>query len=98
MTANSRGKKHFCKSCSISFYDLNKSPISCPKCGKSPDESDKKSSKKKNISTEKKLEEASIPKDLEDDLDLVDVSIEDEDMEDVMEDVSLEEKEKTDDL
>ena len=27
------GSKRLCASCGVKFYDLNKSPIACPKCG-----------------------------------------------------------------
>ena len=27
------GTKRFCASCGAKFYDLNKTPITCPKCG-----------------------------------------------------------------
>ncbi|HLN40689.1 MAG TPA: TIGR02300 family protein, partial [Xanthobacteraceae bacterium] len=27
------GTKRLCASCSAKFYDLNKDPIHCPKCG-----------------------------------------------------------------
>ena len=30
---SSRGKKRICASCGTKFYDLNKDPIICPKCG-----------------------------------------------------------------
>lgn len=32
MNISSRGNKHHCASCGAPFYDLNKSPIICPKC------------------------------------------------------------------
>lgn len=28
-----RGIKRKCSSCGISYYDLNRSPVTCPKCG-----------------------------------------------------------------
>lgn len=31
------GAKRICKKCSAPFYDLNKDPMTCPKCGKSFD-------------------------------------------------------------
>ena len=27
------GNKHQCEQCGVRFFDLNKSPITCPKCG-----------------------------------------------------------------
>ena len=27
------GNKHTCLGCGVKFYDLNRSPIECPKCG-----------------------------------------------------------------
>ncbi len=32
-TALDRGLKRICGSCATRFYDMNKSPIACPKCG-----------------------------------------------------------------
>jgi uncharacterized protein (TIGR02300 family) len=34
------GLKRTCQSCSARFYDLNKSPIKCPKCGREHDRED----------------------------------------------------------
>jgi uncharacterized protein (TIGR02300 family) len=34
------GIKRTCQSCSARFYDLNKSPIKCPKCGREHDRED----------------------------------------------------------
>ena len=34
------GTKRTCQSCSARFYDLNKSPIKCPKCGRDHDRED----------------------------------------------------------
>lgn len=33
MTKPNLGNKHTCKGCDARFFDLNKSPIVCPKCG-----------------------------------------------------------------
>ena len=33
MTKPNLGKKHTCKSCETRFFDLNKNPPVCPKCG-----------------------------------------------------------------
>jgi len=32
-TKNDKGLKRICGSCATRFYDFNKSPIKCPKCG-----------------------------------------------------------------
>ena len=32
------GKKHRCPYCGIRFYDMNKHPVICPKCGKNLEE------------------------------------------------------------
>ena len=32
------GEKHRCPYCGIRFYDMNKRPVVCPKCGKSLEE------------------------------------------------------------
>ena len=34
------GTKRTCQSCGARFYDLNKSPIKCPKCGREHDRED----------------------------------------------------------
>lgn len=34
------GTKRTCQSCSARFYDLNKAPIKCPKCGREHDRED----------------------------------------------------------
>jgi len=34
------GSKRTCQSCGARFYDLNKSPIKCPKCGREHDRED----------------------------------------------------------
>ena len=34
------GSKRVCVSCGARFYDLNKSPIKCPKCGREHDRED----------------------------------------------------------
>jgi uncharacterized protein (TIGR02300 family) len=34
------GTKRTCQSCGARFYDLNKSPIKCPKCGRDHDRED----------------------------------------------------------
>ena len=34
MSTVTRGVKRRCASCDTAFYDLNRSPIVCPKCGK----------------------------------------------------------------
>ncbi len=33
MARNELGIKHSCTSCEAKFYDLNRTPFSCPKCG-----------------------------------------------------------------
>ena len=33
MDSNRFGKKHTCKKCKAKFYDMNKAPPVCPKCG-----------------------------------------------------------------
>src|SRR6185503_15187333 len=34
------GTKRTCQNCAARFYDLNKSPIKCPKCGREHDRED----------------------------------------------------------
>lgn len=40
MVKASWGTKRTCQSCAARFYDLNKSPIKCPKCGRDHDRED----------------------------------------------------------
>ncbi len=40
MVKASWGIKRTCQSCGARFYDLNKSPIKCPKCGREHDRED----------------------------------------------------------
>lgn len=40
MVKASWGIKRTCQSCAARFYDLNKSPIKCPKCGREHDRED----------------------------------------------------------
>lgn len=40
MVKASWGTKRTCQSCAARFYDLNKSPIKCPKCGREHDRED----------------------------------------------------------
>ena len=40
MVKASWGIKRTCQSCGARFYDLNKSPIKCPKCGRDHDRED----------------------------------------------------------
>ena len=48
MDNDNKGNKHICKNCSAKFYDLNKKPIICPKCG-----TDNTNSKKDQVVKEK---------------------------------------------
>lgn len=40
MVKASWGTKRTCQNCGARFYDLNKSPIKCPKCGREHDRED----------------------------------------------------------
>ena len=40
MVKASWGIKRTCQNCAARFYDLNKSPIKCPKCGREHDRED----------------------------------------------------------
>ena len=40
MVKASWGTKRTCQSCAARFYDLNKGPIKCPKCGREHDRED----------------------------------------------------------
>lgn len=81
------GLKRTCTSCSARFYDLNKTPIICPKCGA---ENEKEIVKiKRGTKTAKKAAPAKAAKvidDVDDDLD-ADLTDDTED-EDLMEDAS----------
>jgi uncharacterized protein (TIGR02300 family) len=36
MTTPDLGSKYVCPDCTTRYYDLNKTPVACPKCGAKP--------------------------------------------------------------
>ena len=64
MNEKLRGKKRICVSCSAKFFDLNKSLVICPRCGKEQmkeevwpyDSHENKEKEDKEISQEENLE------------------------------------------
>jgi len=75
------GIKRTCEACGAKFYDLEKSPIICPKCGTNYDEYNKSKSKK----SKKQLAAEAIDMDLElDDVDEIEA------LEDLDEDTQIE--------
>ena len=80
---SSRGKKRICASCKAKFYDLNKDPIICPKCG----------TLHNLIAPEKIPAKAPEPEDKDDIDDLIedeegDGEVTDNDSDDILEDAS----------
>ena len=61
------GKKRICSSCNTRYYDLNKSPITCPSCGAEFDPNDYlKTRKGKSVSTKTTVEnDNDLTKDIE---------------------------------
>ena len=91
MSNDKWGKKRTCTACGVAFYDLNKNPIKCPKCGEEfdPEEFVKQSfatKAKKARKMTSQLDEST------DDLELPDEDIEeideDKDELDIIEDAS----------
>ena len=83
MDNDNKGNKHICKNCSAKFYDLNKNPIICPKCGtdntntkmdqiikeKIIDTDDKKDLDVDNILSDELNEDVSFEEDVDEDKD-----------------------------
>ncbi len=88
-----RGKKQICSSCAAKFYDFNQPDPKCPKCGKAVDKLEKK-----KVLVPKK-ETTKVPSDIEND-DIVTFgdddfdSLEENSVDDVIADISLEELEE----
>lgn len=61
------GTKQVCPNCESKFYDLNKRPAVCPKCGHSFDPADETAQAMKT-KVRSKAAKASVPEDDEDDL------------------------------
>lgn len=73
------GTKRTCQSCGAPFYDLNKKPIVCPKCGANYDiESQARPKRAAAVKTEEKSKRAKLPvAPIEEDV--IDVDLGDED-------------------
>jgi uncharacterized protein (TIGR02300 family) len=84
-----RGAKRLCGSCGAKFYDLNKDPVICPKCGEAHDPLAGLKLKRQNTPANEpsKSRSAPKPKPVEDDEDLDDDDDDDED-ESLIEDTS----------
>lgn len=79
------GAKHLCQSCGTKFYDLQRSPVTCPSCSAEVDrESPLKSRRSRTASTAKPLplEPVTKPKPVADDEmeDLADDDLDDTDL------------------
>jgi len=86
------GTKRTCQSCSARFYDLQKSPATCPKCGAIFEQSTGNRRTRGRASTADKsadlpLDDIILVEDLELDVELVDAE-DDDDTDPLMEDTS----------
>lgn len=90
MTKPEWGTKRICGTCGARFYDLNKDPIICPKCGAENEKDAAPKGKRKGARAEaapKPSKKVVAPVDDEDEDTLIDRE-EDEDDADLMEDAS----------
>jgi uncharacterized protein (TIGR02300 family) len=79
------GTKRVCVACSTKFYDLQKTPAVCPKCGtEQPADAPRKTRPGGNVVEEKRPKKAPVA----DDADVEVEAVEDETEEDVLEDAS----------
>lgn len=85
-----RGAKRICGSCGIKFYDMNKSPILCPKCGTEHDPLAGLKLKRSSVPANEpaKARPSAKPAVVADDDDLDDDDDEDEEDESLIEDTS----------
>lgn len=87
--ANKLGTKQTCPECEAKFYDLNKRPAECPKCGASFDPAEV-AEKVKKVKAKAKAKKKPAPEDDEDIEDKADTSPdEDEEPEDETKELSL---------
>ena len=77
------GTKRLCTSCGARFYDLNKDPIECPKCGAIHDP-DQGTRLKRSRNTPAEAPAKAKPAEKKDD----EIEVEDDDADDVLEDAS----------
>jgi uncharacterized protein (TIGR02300 family) len=86
-SSSSLGTKRHCQSCGKNYYDLNKTPITCPDCqAKFDPEVFLKSRRTKPVATTKKVESAepiaAASSGLDDDIEGIDAPISKENLED----------------
>ncbi len=72
------GQKRVCNSCAAKFYDLNKDPIICPKCGAEFDASAVIKPRRARSAAEDKPKAKKAPKVAEVDAELPEAGVEDE--------------------
>ncbi|MGB0843256.1 MAG: TIGR02300 family protein [Alphaproteobacteria bacterium] len=74
------GIKRICQSCSVKYYDLNKSPITCPSCATEYDPEATLSRRRSRIADDSKPKEEAKTAESEEDVvaDLPDVELEDD--------------------
>ena len=101
MTKHELGQKHFCTNCGAKFYDLTRSPPTCPKCEtvvepverarptRSPAKAKAKPAKVEPVAKEEAKQPAETDEDVSVDVDVdVESSDDDDAADDVIEDVS----------
>jgi uncharacterized protein (TIGR02300 family) len=72
------GQKRVCNSCAAKFYDLNKDPIICPKCGTEYDASAVVKPRRARSAAEDKPKAKKVPKIAEVDPELPEAGVDDE--------------------
>jgi len=81
------GTKRICHSCGARFYDLNRDPIACPKCGTTHDpQATLKARRNRSLAAEKAKQAKSVPVLVPDEVELVKVGDEPEEEAGVIED------------
>jgi uncharacterized protein (TIGR02300 family) len=81
------GTKRICHSCGARFYDLNRDPIACPKCGTTHDpQATLKARRNRSQAAEKAKQAKSVPVLVPDEVELVKVGDEPEEEAGVIED------------
>jgi uncharacterized protein (TIGR02300 family) len=76
------GTKRICHSCGARFYDLNRDPIACPKCGTTHDpQATLKARRNRSQAAEKAKQAKSVPVLVPDEVELVKVGDEPEEEE-----------------
>lgn len=72
------GQKRVCNSCAAKFYDLNKDPIICPKCGTEYDASVVVKQRRTRAAAEDKPKSKKAPKIVEAETELPEAEVDDE--------------------